>query len=240
MTIYRLEDYHTEQLDKQPELAMGIQIAHVEDTFMFVLGGRVAFVQSEETQSKVGELLALFRSEDTADPADKMSAWLAGLTPCARFRVLRKNEMLPEISMMRVQQRPSMGRNTGTPTPPKSVYGHLPFAARSLPTEVFYRFEAFPTSRRLQGKKILAGTFAMPESENPFTPTGLSAVARLALPLLLPAVWKYRIGPKTGTHFHVGASVPLYGQSGGSVEVCFHKTAWTIDPIPRPKKIAEF
>jgi hypothetical protein len=106
---------------------------------------------------------------------------------------------------------------------PAYVHGHLPFHGRCSGTDTCYRYEQFPTSKRidLQNRTVAKDTFAAPESEQPFTPTGLSAVGRFALPLVLPACWQYQLTPAQGTRIFYGASVPLYGQSGGAVEVMF-------------------
>ena len=71
-----------------------------------------------------------------------------------------------------------------------ATYGHLPFHRSTNDDEVFYRYELFLTSRRInQTTQLVApGTFAAPQSELPFMPTGLSAVARCALPSLFCAV----------------------------------------------------
>jgi hypothetical protein len=68
----------------------------------------------------------------------------------------------------------------------------------------------------------------------PFTPTGLSAVGRFALPLLFPACWRYELTLPLGTRLFYGASVPLYGQSGGTVEVMFPDLFTNVGPIPPP------
>ena len=71
--------------------------------------------------------------------------------------------------------------------------------------------------------EVLAGTFGFPASELNFVPTGFAAVGRYALPDLPPACRRYEITPPTGYTLQCGASVPLYGQAGGGVEVMFPK-----------------
>jgi hypothetical protein len=68
---------------------------------------------------------------------------------------------------------------------------------------------------------IAQDTYAAPASEAPFAVTGFAAVARFALPNLMPACFRYELQPVAGTLIECGASVPLYGQSGGGVEVKF-------------------
>lgn len=80
--------------------------------------------------------------------------------------------------------------------------------------------------------------YAAPMSDLPLVPTGLSAVSRYALPSLLPARWRYELRPPAGTKMRYGASVPLYGQSGGGVEVMFplpfNNVGHIADPVLLP------
>lgn len=86
-------------------------------------------------------------------------------------------------------------------------------------------FLGYPTSRKIDRSvnppTIAQDTYAAPASEAPFAVTGFAAVARFALPNLMPACFRYELQPVAGTLIECGASVPLYGQSGGGVEVKF-------------------
>lgn len=107
------------------------------------------------------------------------------------------------------------------PAYPVGVYGHVPFQGTTQANDRFCRFEAWPTSRRVNTPvgQVAPGTFAGPWSEDQFIACGFGAVARFALPSLLPACfrWEFEVGP--GTPVKCGAAIPLYGQSGGGVEV---------------------
>ncbi|MEP7365202.1 MAG: hypothetical protein ABI972_18265 [Acidobacteriota bacterium] len=124
------------------------------------------------------------------------------------------------------------------PPTPSSIYGHLPFVTRTRPNSVIYRWEAYPTSRRINRTAspptIAKDTYAAPASEVNFAPTGFAAVARFALPNLLPACFRYELQPVSGTPIECGASVPLYGQSGGGVEVKFTRNTDNRCPIADP------
>jgi hypothetical protein len=113
----------------------------------------------------------------------------------------------------------------GGPRPPgtAAVPGHLPFQDVTTAWDIYYRFEAWPTSRRIDlvNRTIAPSTFASPSSELPFLPTGFAAVARNALPSLFPAVFRYELGPVAGATLLCGAVVPMFGMSGGGVEVMF-------------------
>lgn len=127
---------------------------------------------------------------------------------------------------------------------PANPYGHLPFTGTTQSNEVFYRFESYPSSKRLQNTNgtwtIQKQTFAVPPSELPFVTTGLGAVARYALPSLRPARWVYEITPPPGTIVHYGASVPLFGQSGGGVEVFFPNGFQNVGVIQSPTVLPIF
>jgi hypothetical protein len=68
----------------------------------------------------------------------------------------------------------------------------------------------------------------------PFFPTGFAAVGRYALPNLVPACCRWQFSPPAGTIVDCGASVPLYGQAGGGVEVRLQKQITAAGAIPNP------
>lgn len=88
---------------------------------------------------------------------------------------------------------------------------------------VFHRFSAFNPDRRVEPVtgSFLPGTYAAPESEVPFVPTGFVAVGRFALPNNLPASYHYEIEAPVGTSVDFGTVAPAFGQSGGGVEAYF-------------------
>lgn len=86
----------------------------------------------------------------------------------------------------------------------------------------FHRFSAFKPDRRVTSTgDFVPGTYAVPESELPFLPTGFAVVGRLALPSPLPASHHYEITAKSGTVVDFGTVAPAYGQAGGGVEAYF-------------------
>lgn len=108
-----------------------------------------------------------------------------------------------------------------------AVHGHLPFAGTTSETTRFFRAEPFPTSRYIDKStdfvRCAGGLYGFPPSELPFVPTGFSAVGRYALPNVAPAIYRYELRAPAGTKFSAGASVPLYGQAGGGVELCIEQ-----------------
>ena len=110
---------------------------------------------------------------------------------------------------------------------------HLPFHTVTQKHEVFYRWESWPSSFRINQTtgQIAPWTFASPSLELPFIPTGFAAVARAALPSFFPAVFRWALQPDIGTSILCGAVVPMHGQAGGGVEVCFDIGARNFGPI---------
>lgn len=90
----------------------------------------------------------------------------------------------------------------------------------------FHRFSAFNPDRRVNPKTgdFLPGTYATPESEVPFVPSGFAAVGRFALPNNLPASHHYVIEAPAGTTVAFGTVAPAFGQAGGGVEAYFQST----------------
>jgi len=80
----------------------------------------------------------------------------------------------------------------------------------------------------------LAGTYAAPESEVPFVPTGFVAVGRFALPNTLPASFHYLIEAPAGTSVDFGTVAPAFGQAGGGVEAYFASAVTNAKVPPAP------
>jgi hypothetical protein len=102
---------------------------------------------------------------------------------------------------------------------PSSLVKHVVLSAN----RVFHRFSAFNPDRRVDPVtgSFLPGTYAVPESEVPFVPTGFVAVGRFALPNNFPASFHYEIEASVGTAMDFGTVAPAFGQSGGGVEAYF-------------------
>lgn len=243
MKVFRIQEQDQEQFAELSEFAMDINFGQVGSNYYLVQSCRLAILLEANTFAEAEE--QLFATNDpnqppqefakqfqswadarpilsgikTASPADSWGAFLGAFGPVSPTRPLPP-----------------------PPSPPPIIFGHLPFKASILPKTVVYRWEAYPTSRRINRSTnpptIAQGTFAAPASELLFAPTGFSAVARFALPSLLPACFRYELQPVAGAPIECGASVPLFGQSGGGVDVKF--TALTknrcdmADPIVLP------
>ena len=238
MQFFRISSEESDWLTEQPETAMGYQLVGDEfaspNSLTIVLGGQVAIIHQDlldtghvpvnllqERWLLTGSLAARKRGFQT---------WFDALQPLPY--PVKGLKVFPATAL-------TFGSRTSAltaPQPAALTYGHLPFIGVTGSAEVYYRWEPWPNSRRITRNPnlVAAGTFAAPESERVFMPTGFSVVARLALPGLLPACFRWELQPPANTDVHCGAGVPMFGQSGGGVEVEFTKGFQNTGPFANP------
>lgn len=232
MRIFRINKDDQDQFAELPEVAMDMNFGQSGGNFYLVLTCAIAILLDENTFAE---------PEDSFFEQTRLMHGLSGkLRTVAVLSWFNQLSPLPSVTTATPQQAWSsfwgamspitpVGPLPPTPPRPPVVYGHLPFNATTLPETIIYRWEFYPTSRRINrttnpaNPTIAQDTYAAPASEVPFAPTGLGAVARFALPSLLPACYRYELQPVASTPIECGAAVPLYGQSGGGVEVKFTK-----------------
>jgi len=239
MRLYRLDDATVEWLARQPETFMGVQVATLQDArsgeLIFILGGQIALRLGEEADEASENLIG----EPWYSPSVKSNEGRSALFLSWR----QKLESLPAATpnSLSILSRSGFTLHPGgifppaPPVPPR-LYGHLPFVGATDPSDVFYRWEPWPTSRRVNPVTldVARDTYTAPRSETPFAPTGFAAVGRFALPNLAPACFRWELQPPAGTKFRCGASVPLYGQAGGGVEAAFPSGFHNAGPIANP------
>ena len=101
------------------------------------------------------------------------------------------------------------------------THGAIPLVASfTLPIDtVFFRYVSSIPDHRYSGGQLRAGTYLTSDLDTQHANTGFGAVGRFALPLPVPIshVIEYEI--PAGTLIEVGTVSPLYGQSGGGVEI---------------------
>ena len=130
------------------------------------------------------------------------------------------------------------GGAPGTPGVKAGLAKDAPMGATKS-GEVFKRFTAFKTDRRLRlYGGYTPGTYATTEEDARNIRTGQEAVARSALPNPAPAVHVFTIAPSPDTKIQSGIVAAAHGQPGGGVEVIFTQgtTARTVSGptrIPR-------
>jgi len=250
MPLYRLAKDDIVLSAGWPEFAMGVQIVVCEidgrEVIGVVLGDLVFMTRDEESYRQLSELfrepwsfkelLAGYGALPDATP-------LEGPEPRENPTFYSWWRRLPEAGLRRALTGPQISTwltaNYMPPRParPRSLYGHLPYSFDAGQEDVFYRYEAWPVSRRIHRSlgQIDKGTFACPASEKRFVRCGFAAVGRYALPDLMPACWRWKLKPAPGSLLDIGACVPLYGQAGGGVEVCFRNDTTTREPISLPR-----
>ena len=118
---------------------------------------------------------------------------------------------------------------------PSSLVKHVLLTAN----RVFHRFSTFNPDRRVdpQTGSFVAGTYAAPESEIRFVPTGFTAVGRFALPNKWPASHHYEIEAPKGTSVAFGTVAPAFGQAGGGVEAYFASAVTNAAVPPTPPSL---
>jgi hypothetical protein len=236
MAIFRLSPDLVKEFAFKPEVGMSTQVGTVVDRIFIVASGRLAIQYDDNLQGELESfewLVARSHGERPNIASVQMDSWLGSLTRIDTLNPMDVKDAYQMLAFIPLGPR-------YVPPPPKRpmyIYGHLPFHGICDGSDVFYRYEQFSTSLRVDvtaNQVTKPDTYAAPASERDFIPTGLSAVARCALPLLLPACWRYELTPAKGTRMYYGASVPLYGQSGGAVEVMFPRPFANAVQIPKP------
>ncbi len=250
MGIYALRSEDEKAFIGEEEVFPNTHLAQIKGEYGVVVGCRVLVTFDKHLTSELHDFYSSVRKNAGIDttvegPGPTVKAyesWLSDLqqAPPTKPTPTDRSEFMSILSASHPPPPPGR-RNVVPKIPPfppplPQVYGHLPFSTRTLPHEHFYRFEPWPTSKKLtlNPGKIGAKTYASPASELPFLPTGFAAVARNALPSLFPAVFRYELQPVANSQIDCGAIVPYYGQSGGGVEVFFPNAVPNNGPIANP------
>ncbi|MDR6952093.1 hypothetical protein J2X65_001444 [Ancylobacter sp. 3268] len=197
---------------------MGLHLAvGTDERAYLVIGGEVAVAVEEigtpiEPVERVTYLTSSWLRPDCPRREELFEEWLDYLWPTPELRAVGGEELgLPGRGVgLRVAPPAEAGAANGLATAPANG-GQLPFATRSQPGTIVYRWEPFPVSRRCRagGSMIAAASFAAPEQERPFMPSGFAAASRLAWPSLLPACFLYALEPAADSAIECGAVGPM-------------------------------
>jgi hypothetical protein len=229
MQLLRLREVDQSDFNSSAEVAMDCHLAQSErEELYIVIGGRVGIILNERTflepETNYFSQTWLGRGSSADERTGYFRQWLNQLDEAPKLTTATPTQAWQSFWRAMSPVTP-IGTLPPPPLRPSAIYGHLPFVATTLPETIIYRWEAFPTSKRIDRNAnpptIAKETYASPASEAPFALTGFAAVARFALPNLMPACFRYELQPVAGTSLECGAAVPLYGQSGGGVEVKF-------------------
>ncbi|MBS7587421.1 hypothetical protein [Ancylobacter defluvii] len=219
---------------------MGLHLAvGADERAYLVIGGEVAVAVEEigtpiEPVERVAYLTSSWLRPDCPRREELFEEWLDYLWPTPELRPVGGAEpgVLGSEAGLRVATPTESGATNRLATAPADG-GQLPFATRSQAGTVVYRWEPFPVSRRCRagGSEIAAASFAAPEQERPFMPSGFAAASRLALPSLLPACFLYALEPAAGTAIECGTAGPM---SDGGVRMRFPHATPTRARIAAP------
>jgi hypothetical protein len=161
-------------MDAQPEVAMNIQIAKQEETYAVVVAGRIAIAYDEAIVAQLSRLNeVLGSSEGVADSyAERLERWTEGLQTSQPITPIPVEEALVVLGFIHFGPRSPLPR---TPWRPSYVYGHLPFHGMASGNDIFHRYEAYPTSRRIDLKTngvIKPDTYASPGLDAAYVNSG--------------------------------------------------------------------
>ena len=225
MPFLKLSDEQIAKFGEIAEFAMDVHLVSVMDTIGAVIGCSVLLVSDQKAVEQSAELLGGPVLQDK----ERFEEWRISLEKAPIMKPMSQ----PLVARMIVNLG---GYLPPVPPRPAVVYGHLPFSGATQANDVVYRCECWPTSRKINVTTgvVAPDTFTFPPSELQFVPTGFAAVGRYALPSLPPACNRYELHPPANTPMRCGASVPLYGQAGGGVEVLFHRGFQNNGPIAAP------
>jgi hypothetical protein len=197
LLMLRLIEDHSNNLLSKPEFGMGYQI--VEATLL-----------SGEKQVCVvynAELLVAFKE-------------LEEIKKFASYDLLLKESLdeSKDISL-EVINRPQFLKSAFSNTSPNPAQLLIEYTRDG---EEFKRFSAYTDDKRITpGRGLRAGTYATTVNNTNVVPSGLSAVARYALPNPWPAIYVFTITPPKDTEIQCGTVQPAFRQSGGGVEIFF-------------------
>jgi hypothetical protein len=238
MGITRLSDDDLKVFDKEHEIGMDFHVGQTANSYVIVVGGRTVVKYDKDIEEDLSRYPAATASAE--EDSRLIEDWWKELPVSEPVTPVAAPQAFAVLTFIH------LGPLTPLPPPPPLppvVYGHLPFHGICSGTDVFYRYESFPTSRRIDVRNhrvLLPGTYGCPPLEPQYIASGLGAVARFALPSLFPARWGYELQPPPRTPMKYGASVPLYGQSGGGVEVFFPTPFTNNGPIQRLRTLPVF
>ncbi len=233
MALRKLTEDGEERFSTIPEFAMGIQYSVLKGDLVAIVGGQIVVTTADISglYESVLDLPFYQRDLNFPDARTRFTNWKEGLDEVEDVEAVHPVFGKPNLIGFIMTPTVISPAHPGTPQPP---YGHLPFTGSTQPGDTYYRCEPYPTSRRLIAPNtIAAGTYAIPQSEDGFYPTGFSAVGRYALPCFFPACYKWTINPTPGP-VNCGTVVPQFGQAGGGVEIMFAAVTTNIKTFKPP------
>jgi hypothetical protein len=188
MALMQLPSLAATEFARIPEIGMGFQIGRIlgksSTELLRVIGAAVAIKWDARASEQLEEVLRrpwMDPLRSRADQEENFLIWLHDLDDSPPIEPAPTDIARAAAAFILFGM---VGPISSPPPSPVTVYGHLPFHGQTGPEDVYYRYEPFPVSRRIDQKKrnIAADTYATPASELPFMPSGFSAVAFSPIP----------------------------------------------------------
>jgi len=195
--MLRLIQQHTEFLLSEKESGMGYQCLEDGSSQKYLVLNAELFVSSDELKN----LLKFPSYEDLLDEIKDTSKNIN----INGYKVISASEFLKSTFSSDKLQNPSLLQTQST-----------------RDNEGFKRFSAYKDDKRkTPGRGLRKETYATTVNDINVVPSGLSAVARYALPNPWPAIYVLTITPPKDTKIRCGTVQPAFNQSGGGVEIFF-------------------
>lgn len=228
--ILQLNDQSKENLKEITEAGMGFYIveANLKDNVLpddFIISGNYFLIPlyKDNKYFSVFDLIeqksffdsneqTSFLSEDTESDESTQFEQVNN-----RIKIVRKKREKVNITIQKLYSRNEVELPVGY-APSAGAVSLIGLAKLSKPT-LFYRYISSPTDIRLSGKVLDQGTYLTTALDFGYANTGFAAVGRYALPLPVPASHVFQYVLPKGTPIQIGTALPMFGQSGGGVEI---------------------
>ena len=156
MSIYHLREEVAASFAVQPEFHMGFQVGRLIKNRkpVFILCAEIVleFDQMLAAQIRTSSFRTWISNERDLDiQRAAFQKWVDDLLPPPAIELLGVRDAY--VAVREINETPGFDPSTPSNMPPKgpdsATYGHLPFHRSTNDDEVFYRYELFPTSRRI-------------------------------------------------------------------------------------------
>jgi len=169
MQIFRINENEQEQFAEAPEIAMDLNFGQSDASFYLVVSCRMAITLDADTfaqpESKYLQQRGSRRAISAEERTDDFLQWFNALPPLPRIAPVTPAQAWQSF-MGAMGPVSSIVPLPPPPPGPPSIYGHLPFKSTTVAETVIYRWEAYPTSRRIDRIKdpptIAKDTYAAP------------------------------------------------------------------------------
>jgi hypothetical protein len=151
MRIFKIDDDDQDQFAELPEIAMDLNFGRSGSNFYLVISCRMAVLLNETTFTEPEDTFFLPGVNERLSPEARTRTFMDWFNDLPSLgNVTTATPLQAWVPFMgAIGPVTPIGALPSPPPPPPSVYGHLPFKAKTLADTVIYRWEAYPTSRRI-------------------------------------------------------------------------------------------